>query len=134
MSNKQTSKGVTVSKADKVAKAPTAITEVKEQITAIIETPIPTTIAELWALIDKRLTAIESSPSVVRSKGLMSTRGMSEDDAKRIMTGDLASKSITECAKELGLSYGQIYSARNGYTFKSLYAAKVKADATPAKK
>lgn len=49
---------------------------------------------------------------------------MTEDDAKRVILGDLCVKSIKEAAIELGLTYGQIYSARNGYTFKSVHAEK----------
>ena len=53
--------------------------------------------------------------------GPKSTRQMTEDDAKRILLGDLKDKSHGECATQLGLSYGQIYSARKGFTFKPIY-------------
>lgn len=57
----------------------------------------------------------------VRDRGPASTRTMTEEDAKRIMLGDLKDQSHKEAATELGLSYGQIYSARNGFTFKNIY-------------
>ena len=60
--------------------------------------------------------------SGVRNRGPSSTREMKEEDAERIMIGDLKDESHTKCAEILGLSYGQIYSARNGYTFKGVYA------------
>lgn len=46
---------------------------------------------------------------------------MTEDDARRILLGDLAKVNHKEAAQTLGLSYGQIYSARKGFTFKSVY-------------
>jgi DNA-directed RNA polymerase specialized sigma24 family protein len=57
----------------------------------------------------------------VRDRGPASTRTMTEDDAKKIMLGELKEKSHKECANILGLSYGQVYSARNGFTFKNVY-------------
>jgi hypothetical protein len=58
----------------------------------------------------------------VRDRGPTSTREMTEDDARRIMITDLKDASHRKAAEELGLSYGQVYSARNGYTFKGVYA------------
>ena len=58
----------------------------------------------------------------VRNRGPISSREMKDEDAERIMLGDLKDESHTKCAEILGLSYGQIYSARNGYTFKGVYA------------
>lgn len=57
-----------------------------------------------------------------RDRGPSSTREMTEDDARKVMIGEMSKKSHKECATELGLSYGQIYSARGGYTFKAIYA------------
>lgn len=55
-----------------------------------------------------------------RDRGPKSTREMTEEDGKRIMFGDLKNLTHKEAAKELKLSYGQIYSARSGYTFRYL--------------
>lgn len=57
--------------------------------------------------------------------GPKATREMTDDDARRIMHGDLKDKSHTEAAEILGLSYGQIYSARKGFTFKKIAAETV---------
>lgn len=57
----------------------------------------------------------------VRDRGPASTRTMTEDDARAIMLGDAKELSHKEAAAKLGLSYGQVYSARNGFTFKTVY-------------
>lgn len=56
-----------------------------------------------------------------RDRGPDSTREMTEDDARRALLGDLSAKSHKDAATELRLSYGQIYSARKGFTFKGVY-------------
>lgn len=61
----------------------------------------------------------------VRDRGPKSTRMMNEDDARRIMLGDLKDVSHKQAAKELGLSYAQVYSARGGYTFKNIMNEKI---------
>lgn len=63
----------------------------------------------------------EPKAEKVRDRGPESERDMTEDDARRISLGDLKDKSHKDAAKELGLSYGQIYSARKGFTFKAIY-------------
>lgn len=104
------------------------ITDLKSELSA---PKCPKTIPELWKALDIRLKAIEDKLQTRiqegKGRGPISTRAMTEDDAKRIMMGDLKDKSIGDCAKTLGLSYGQIYSARNGYTFKAQYAEHQKA-------
>lgn len=62
-----------------------------------------------------------ASKSQARSRGPASEKVMSEDDARRVMLGDLKGSSHKEAAELLGLSYGQIYSARKGFTFKPVY-------------
>lgn len=71
-------------------------------------------IAALNALVAK-------PPKAKRDRGPESTRDMTEADAKRIMLGDLKDTAHTEAATILGLSYGQVYSARFGHTFKWVY-------------
>jgi hypothetical protein len=89
------------------------------------ELSTPKTIEELWLRVDERLSAIEAKLIVKikegNGRGPLSTRSMTVDDAKRIMTGDLKDANIKTAAQTLGLSYGQVYSARNGYTFKEQY-------------
>jgi hypothetical protein len=87
----------------------------------------PASIEELWERIETRFQALESKLAIKvkegTGRGPLSTRAMSVDDAIKIMTGDLKGASIKSAAQTLGLSYGQVYSARNGYTFKEQYAA-----------
>lgn len=56
-----------------------------------------------------------------RDRGPSSTREMTDDDARRILTGDLKDKSHKAAAEELGLSYAQVYSCRGHYTFKHIH-------------
>lgn len=91
-----------------------------------------TTIADLvlvinnqQAMIDDCLNRIKELEEKVsslktRDRGPKSTREMTEEDGKKIIFGDLKKLSHKEAAKELGLSYGQVYSARSGYTFRYL--------------
>lgn len=72
-----------------------------------------TTIVEaLRARIDK----LEES-----KKSDISEREMTNDDARKIMTGELKDAKHKDAAKALGLSYGQVYSCRLGYTFKNIH-------------
>lgn len=48
-------------------------------------------------------------------------REMTDDDARRILSGDLADKKHKDAASTLGLSYGQIYSCRLEFTFKHIH-------------
>lgn len=45
---------------------------------------------------------------------------MTEEMAKRVISGDLEKESHKKAAEILGLTYGQVYSARKGFTFKNL--------------
>lgn len=67
-----------------------------------------------------------TSPQVSRNRGPQSERTMTDEDARRIMLGDLKEVSHKEAAETLGLSYGQIYSARKGFTFKIVYQEMIK--------
>ncbi len=87
-------------------------------------------VAEYVTQLEARISELESKLEnvKVRDRGPASERKMTEEDATRIMMGDLKSKSHKEAAEELGLSYGQIYSARNGFTFKSIYKESQKSE------
>ena len=102
--------------------------------TGEIQEIIPETIGELFEYIKKRFDALEerTTKSAVKH-GNASTRQMVEDDARRVILGDLKDKAHKACAIELGLSYGQIYSARGGYTFKAINAEKETIAAVDAK-
>ena len=75
-------------------------------------------VAKVNEIIEKMNAA--KAPKV-RDRGPDSQREMTEDDARRILLGDMKDKSHKDSAIELGLSYGQIYSARKGFTFKGIY-------------
>lgn len=64
---------------------------------------------------------MQNGTSVARDRGPKSEKDMSEDDARRVMIGDLKTASHKVAAETLGLSYGQVYSARKGFTFKTIY-------------
>ena len=76
---------------------------------------------DVIAKVNEIVEFLNSKPTTQRDRGPESTREMTEDDARRILLGDLTSKNHKDAAKELGLSYGQVYSARKGFTFKSVY-------------
>ena len=63
-----------------------------------------------------------------RDRGPKSEGEMTEEHAIRVMLSDLREKSHKEAALELKLSYGQIYSARKGYTFKKIYQRMIKGE------
>ena len=149
MSNQRTSVGKSVPKTDKTQTQATSLEQPKIQAQEPTtpqttepkpqpQTPVkaPKTVAELWAMLDARLTAIEArlAQPITTGRGPISTRPMTEDDARRIMVGDLKDTTIKACATTMGLSYGQVYSARNGYTFKSQYKARKDEEAAMAKK
>ncbi len=77
---------------------------------------------DVIAKVNELIEVVNSAKnSKVRDRGPESQREMVEDDARRILLGDMKDKSHKDAAKELGLSYGQIYSARKGFTFKGIY-------------
>ena len=63
-----------------------------------------------------------------RDRGPKSEGEMTEEHAVRVILGDLREKSHKDAALELKLSYGQIYSARKGYTFKKIYQRMIKGE------
>lgn len=93
------------------------VNEVVQELTKLeSNAKLADVIAKLNEVID-----IINNKRPTRNRGPESTREMTKDDAERIMLGDLKDKSHKECATTLGLSYGQVYSARGGYTFKEVY-------------
>ena len=72
---------------------------------------------------------LSSNNRVAKKSQPKSTRDMTIDDARRIILGDLSKLSHRAAAEKLGLSYGQIYSARGGYTFKKVMEEKLKKEA-----
>lgn len=74
-------------------------------------------VAELIAL-RAEVEALKKSAQPARNE---SQREMTDDDARRILTGDLADKKHKDAASALGLSYGQVYSCRLEFTFKHIH-------------
>jgi hypothetical protein len=67
--------------------------------------------------LQERLAVLETP----KPSNNASQREMTDDDARRIMNGDLKDVKHKEAAEKLNLSYGQIYSCRLGYTFKAIH-------------
>ena len=76
------------------------------------------TMAKLAKMVEELTKRIEE---LEVKRGPKSSREMTEADAKRILVGDMSKISHKVAAEKLGLSYGQIYSCRGGYTFKKLH-------------
>lgn len=75
---------------------------------------------EIIAIV-KQMQAGTVQGGASRDRGPKSDRDMNETDARAIMLGELKDVSHKVAAEKLGLSYGQVYSARKGFTFKAIY-------------
>ena len=73
---------------------------------------------ELVTALEARIIDLEKT----KAKNV-SDREMTEDDAIRAAYGDLAEKKHKDTADALNLTYGQIYSARLEFTFKTVHKA-----------
>ena len=77
---------------------------------------------DVVAKVNEIIEHLQKMPAkATRDRGPESQREMTEDDARRLLLGDLANAAHKIAAQQLGLSYGQVYSARKGFTFKSIY-------------
>jgi len=76
---------------------------------------------KLNEVIEKVNTMDTSRPQGDTVRDIKSDRAMNEDDARSVLLGDLKDVSTKEAAVELGLSYGQVYSCRKGFTFKKVF-------------
>jgi hypothetical protein len=56
-----------------------------------------------------------------RDRGPESLRDMTEEDARNLLLGVWKDMSHKKAAEASGLSYGQVYSSRKGFTFKAIY-------------
>lgn len=86
----------------------------QETVTKMSNQEMTAAILELQA----QVKALQEAQKPARTDA---TREMTDEDANRIMTGDLAQTKHKEAASTLGLSYGQVYSCRLGYTFKNVH-------------
>jgi DNA-directed RNA polymerase specialized sigma24 family protein len=71
--------------------------------------------------VNEIIELLNTKPKAQRDRGPESTREMTEDDARHLLLGQFAKMNHKEAAQALGLSYGQVYSARKGFTFKGVY-------------
>ena len=78
--------------------------------------------------LQNNVEELKSQGTGGRDRGPKSEGEMTEEHAVRVMLGDLRDKSHKDAALELKLSYGQIYSARKGYTFKKIYQRMIKGE------
>jgi hypothetical protein len=78
--------------------------------------------------LNRKIESLGNNSVKARNRGPKSERVMTDEDAQRIIYGDLMDESHKNAAEILGLSYGQIYSARQGFTFKSVRKEAMLAD------
>jgi len=85
--------------------------------------PLPETakLKDVVAKLNELIEHVNVQKPMGRDRGPQSLRVMNEDDARRILLGDLKDVDHKSAARELELSYGQVYSARKGFTFKTVY-------------
>lgn len=79
------------------------------------------TLKELTEMVMAQAATIVELQQAIQPKRNEATREMTDEDAKRILTGDLANLKHKDAAARLGLSYGQIYSCRLEFTFKHIH-------------
>ena len=68
-----------------------------------------------------KLEALVAELSSKVNKPKAEGREMTVEDARRILYGDLKEMSHKDAAKALELSYGQVYSCRLEFTFKTVH-------------
>lgn len=79
-------------------------------------------LAEVVAKLNEVIEALNSAPAPAADRrGPKSQREMSDDDARRVLSGDMKDVSHKECAEKMSLSYAQVYSCRKGFTFKHIH-------------
>ena len=83
--------------------------------------------AEIVSKINEIVEFLNST-SAPRDRGPKSEKTMTDDDARRVISGDLKDASHKTAAEALGLSYGQVYSARKGFTFKPIHKENEKSE------
>jgi hypothetical protein len=75
------------------------------------------TINELFEAV----VALQARIEKLEAPKTTAEREMTDDDARRVLNGDLKDAKHKDAAAALKLSYGQIYSCRLGYTFKGVH-------------
>jgi len=100
--------------------------EVVNSMIAALDSDKKLTVKDLAAKINEIIEFVNSNPVNSGGSGdtvrdIKSDRAMTDEDARDVLLGDLKDVSTKEAALKLGLSYGQIYSCRKGFTFKKVY-------------
>lgn len=70
--------------------------------------------------LQEAVAALQATAGAPRNEA---QREMTDADCVRILSGDLKDLKHGVAAKQLGLSYGQVYSARLEFTFKHIHKA-----------
>lgn len=78
-------------------------------------------IADLTQMVTELQAKVRELETKIEPKRNESQREMTDDDARRLLTGDLATMKHKDAAGQLGLSYGQVYSCRLEFTFKHIH-------------
>jgi hypothetical protein len=76
---------------------------------------------ELTEMVLAHATAIAELQQAIQPKRNEAVREMTDEDARRVLTGDLKNAKHKDAAAQLGLSYGQVYSCRFEFTFKHIH-------------
>ena len=83
--------------------------------------PADAKVKDIVAKLNEVINHVNTAKPQGRDRGPVSLRVMTEDDARRLLLGDLKDMDHKKAAQLLELSYGQVYSARKGFTFKGIY-------------
>ena len=70
--------------------------------------------------LQARVAQLETALASLKPKSRASAREMTHQDAFDCKFGKHAGLKTKQAAEAAGLSYGQVYSARGGYTFKDV--------------
>jgi hypothetical protein len=71
--------------------------------------------------LESKIEALALAVTKPAAPAAGATREMTDDDARNVLSGELKGVKHNEAAAKLGLSYGQVYSCRLGYTFKNIH-------------
>lgn len=100
------------------------LTEVVEQLQAQVGTNLELIVAMKAEIheLSAEVAELKSAPQSRRNYGPPSQGKMSNEQAWRIMYGDMTGVPVKDIASRFGLSRGQVYSVRGGYTFNHVKA------------
>lgn len=91
------------------------------QVAEVAQVPELKTLAQAIARIVELETRIVALETANVAKPKTEGREMTDEDARRITYGELASVKHKDASEKTGLSYGQVYSCRLEFTFKHIH-------------